>query len=121
MTWPIIENFHDYLYSAPTFVVYSDNNLLTFVLTSAKLNATGCRWVAELTDFHFTIKYHHGKESIDADSLFKMPLDIGTMMKQCRVFCAKWGIKEWRGQRHLLETDSSGQKLNILLLRVVTV
>lgn len=82
MTWPIIENFHDYLYYAPTFVVYSDNNPLTFVLTSAKLNVTGCRWVAELTDFHFTIKYHPGKD-VDADSLSKMPLDIGTMMEQC--------------------------------------
>lgn len=64
-------------------LVYSDNNPLTYVLTSAKLNATGGRWVAELADFHFTIKYRPGKENIDADSLSRMPLDIETIMEQC--------------------------------------
>ncbi len=57
LKWAVTEKFRDYLYYAPTFTVYSDNNPLTYVLTSAKLNATGCRWVAELADFHFNIKY----------------------------------------------------------------
>ncbi len=83
MKWSVTEKFRDYLYYAPTFTVYSDNNPLTYVLTSAKLNATGCRWVAELADFHFTIKYRPGKDNIDADSLSRMPLDIETMMEQC--------------------------------------
>lgn len=83
MKWSITEKFHDYLYYAPTFTVYSDNNPLTYVLTSAKLNATGCRWVAELADFTFTIKYRSGKDNVDADSLSRMPLDIETMMAQC--------------------------------------
>ncbi len=39
--------------------------------------------MAELADFHFTIKYHPGKDNIDADSLSRMPLDIETMMEQC--------------------------------------
>ncbi len=83
LKWSVTEKFRDYLYYAPTFTVYSDNNPLTYVLTSAKLNATGCRWVAELADFHFTIKYRPGKDNIDADSLSRMPLDIETMMEQC--------------------------------------
>lgn len=83
LKWSITEKFRDYLYYAPTFTVYSDNNPLTYVLTSAKLNATGSRWVAELADFHFTIKYRPGKENIDADSLSRMPLEVGTMMEQC--------------------------------------
>ncbi len=83
MKWSVTEKFRDYLYYAPTFTVYSDNNPLTYVLTSAKLNATGCRWVAELADFHFTIKYHPGKDNIDADSLSRMPLDIETTIEQC--------------------------------------
>ncbi|KAK3525684.1 hypothetical protein QTP70_004904 [Hemibagrus guttatus] len=57
LKWAITEKFRDYLYYAPTFTVFSDNNPLTYVLTSAKLNATGCRWVSELADFHFTIRY----------------------------------------------------------------
>ena len=83
LKWAITEKFRDYLYYAPFFTVYSDNNPLTYVLSTAKLNATMCRWVAELADFHFTIKYRPGKENIDADSLSRMPLDVETFMKEC--------------------------------------
>ena len=40
LKWAVTEQFRDYLYYAPEFVVYTDNNPLTYVLTSAKLNAT---------------------------------------------------------------------------------
>ncbi|KAL1267687.1 hypothetical protein QQF64_033050 [Cirrhinus molitorella] len=83
LKWSITEKFCDYLYYAPTFTVYSDNNPLTYVLSTAKLNATGCRWVAELADFHFTIRYRPGRENIDADTLSRLPLDMVTMMKEC--------------------------------------
>lgn len=71
------------LYYAPSFIVFSDNNPLTYIMSSAKLNATGCRWVAELSDYNFTIRYRPGKENIDADSLSRMPLNIEEMMEQC--------------------------------------
>ncbi|KAL6485753.1 hypothetical protein MHYP_G00051450 [Metynnis hypsauchen] len=83
LKWAVTEKFRDYLYYAPTFTAFSDNNPLTYVLSSAKLNATGCRWVAELADFHFTIRYRPGKENVDADSLSRMPTDIETVMKEC--------------------------------------
>lgn len=83
LKWAVTEKFRDYLYYAPTFTVFTDNNPLTYVLSSAKLNATGCRWVAELADFHFTIRYRPGKENVDADSLSRMPLNIDMMMEQC--------------------------------------
>ena len=38
LKWAIIERFRDYLYYAPEFTVYTDNNPLTYVPTSAKLN-----------------------------------------------------------------------------------
>lgn len=63
--------------------VYTDNNPLTYVLSTAKLNATGCRWVAELADFHITIKYRPGRENTDADTLSRMPVDIETLMEEC--------------------------------------
>ena len=37
------DQFRDYLYYAPEFTVYTDNNPLTYILTSAKLNATSLR------------------------------------------------------------------------------
>lgn len=61
--------------TSASFVVYTDNNPLTYVFTTAKLNATGHRWVAELADYNFTIHYRPGKNNADADGLSWMPLD----------------------------------------------
>lgn len=83
LKWAICERFRDYLYHAPHFVVYTDNNPLTYILTTAKLNATGHRWVGELSEFDFSIKYRPGKSNADADGLSRMPLDINAFMKQC--------------------------------------
>uniref|UniRef100_A0AAY4BQW0 Gypsy retrotransposon integrase-like protein 1 n=1 Tax=Denticeps clupeoides TaxID=299321 RepID=A0AAY4BQW0_9TELE len=83
MKWAICEKFRDYLYYSPPFTVYTDNNPLTYVLTTAKLNATTHRWVAELADFQFTIKYRPGKANRDADGLSRMPIDMEGYMQAC--------------------------------------
>lgn len=83
LKWAICERFRDYLFHTPHFEVYTDNNPLTYILTTAKLNATGHRWVAELVDFNFTIKYRPGRCNADADGLSRMPLDIGQYMQLC--------------------------------------
>ena len=43
LKWAVTDKFHDYLYGN-TFTVCTDNNPLTYVLSSAKLDATGHRW-----------------------------------------------------------------------------
>lgn len=83
LKWAICEHFRDYLYHAPSFVVYTDNNPLTYVLTTVKLNATGHRWVAELVDYNFSIRYRRGKSNSDADGLSRKPLDIEDYMHSC--------------------------------------
>ena len=40
LKWSVTERFHEYLYGGH-FEVYTDNNPLTYVLTTAKLDATG--------------------------------------------------------------------------------
>ena len=56
LKWAVTERFADYLrYGTEPFTVYTDNNPMTYVLTSAKLNATGLRWVADLAEFYFII------------------------------------------------------------------
>ena len=72
LKWAITDQFHKYLYGG-TFEVHSDNNPLTYVLTTAKLDATGQRWVASLANYNFTITYHSGKHSVDADALSRVP------------------------------------------------
>ena len=53
LKWAVTEKFHDYLYGTK-FKAVTDNNPLTYILTSAKLDATGQRWVAALSSYNFT-------------------------------------------------------------------
>ena len=75
LKWSITETFLDYLYYANEFTVYSDNNPLSYVMNAAKLNATGMRWVSELADFNFKVKYKPGKTSQDCDYLLRNPVE----------------------------------------------
>ena len=54
LKWTITEQFHVYLHSS-TFVLNMDNNPLTYILISAKLDATGHCWVASLADYKFVL------------------------------------------------------------------
>ena len=83
LKWALSEKFRDYLFYAPHFVVYTDNNPLTYVMSTAKLNAVGHRWVGELADFRFEVKYRPGKANIDADTLSRLPLDIDSYLDSC--------------------------------------
>ncbi|KYO29203.1 hypothetical protein Y1Q_0009972 [Alligator mississippiensis] len=49
LKWAVTEKFRDHLYGT-TFQVWTDNNPLTYILTSAKLDGTGLLWVAALAD-----------------------------------------------------------------------
>ncbi|TKS65786.1 Retrovirus-related Pol polyprotein [Collichthys lucidus] len=74
LKWSIVEKFHDYLYGN-AFTVITDNNPLTYVLKSAKLDAASYRWLAALSTFDFNIKYRAGKSNQDADGLSRRPHD----------------------------------------------
>ena len=68
MKLAIADKFHEYLYGSE-FQVNTDNNPLTYVLTTAKLDATGHKWVAILSNYTFSIIYKQGKGHHDADAL----------------------------------------------------
>ena len=78
----------NYLYGSQ-FRVYTDNNPLTYVLTTAKLDATGHRWLAALSNYTFSIIYKPGKGHKDADALSRirwpeaMELDSQTVHAVC--------------------------------------
>ena len=69
LKWAICEKFHEYLYGNTPFEVYTDNSPLTYVLTTAKLNTCGQRWVAKLANYNFTIQNRSGKSNVEADAL----------------------------------------------------
>ena len=64
LKWAVCEKFHDYLYGTE-FTVLTDNNPLTYVLTSAKLDAAG--------QYRFEVKYRPGNTNQDADGLSRRP------------------------------------------------
>ena len=68
LKWAVTDKFHDYLYGSK-FEALTDNNPLTYVLTSAKLDATGQRWVAALSSYNFSLTYRSGINNKDADGL----------------------------------------------------
>ena len=68
LKWAIHEQFHEYLYGS-IFEVYTDNNPLMYIMTTAKLDATTQRWVAALASYMFKVFYQSGKQNIEADAL----------------------------------------------------
>ena len=79
LKWAITDRFHEYLYGHQ-FDVYTDNNPLTYILTSTKLDATGQRWVAFLTNYDFRIFYKTSKTNVEADALSHIPRSEHTMI-----------------------------------------
>ena len=71
LKWAITDKFHEYLYEAE-FQMSTDNNPLAYVLMTAKLDATGHRWVAALSNYTFSILYKPGKANRDADALSRI-------------------------------------------------
>ena len=78
LKWSVTERFHEYLYGGH-FHVYMDNNPLTYILTTAKLDATGQRWVASLANYNFKIFYRSGKLNVEADALLRIPWENAQM------------------------------------------
>ena len=65
------ECFHEYLYGG-TFDAFTDNNPLTYVLTTVKLDATTQCWVASLANYNFKTFYKSGKQNVEVDALSRI-------------------------------------------------
>ena len=76
LKWAITEQFHEYLSpygkNRNEFIVRTDNNPLTYIFSSANLDAAGQRWVAHLASYNFSLEYQKGKDNTVADFLSRM-------------------------------------------------
>ena len=76
LKWAITEQFHEYLSlygkNRNEFVVRTDNNPLTYIFSSANLDAAGQRWVARLASYNFSLEYQKGKDNTVANFLSQM-------------------------------------------------
>ena len=82
LKWAVTEQFKEYLYSKP-FTVRTDNNPLTYILTTPNLDACGHRWVSSLARYTFKIEYLKGTDNKVGDvlSCIETHLDDDTMKK----------------------------------------
>ena len=76
LKWVVTEQFHEYLSpygkNRNKFVVHTDNNPLTYIFSSANLDAAGQHWVARLTSYNFSLEYQKGKDNTVANFLSRM-------------------------------------------------
>ena len=73
LKWVVTEQFHEYLLpygkNRNEFVVCTDNNPLTYIFSSASLDAAGQRCIACLASYNFSLEYQKGKDNTVADFL----------------------------------------------------
>ena len=76
LKWAVTEQFHEYLSpygkNRNEFVVQTDNNPLTYIFSSANLDAAGQQWVAHLASYNFSLEYQKGKDNTVANFLSQM-------------------------------------------------
>ena len=68
LKWAVTEHFKEYLLYQP-FLVNTDNNPLTYIMTTPNLDATGHQWVGALAKFNFQLEYQKGQDNAAADML----------------------------------------------------
>ena len=68
LKWAMTEQFREYLQYQP-FLIRTDNNPLTYVMTMPNLDTVGHRWVVAMARYNFEIKYIRGADNKVADAL----------------------------------------------------
>ena len=73
LRWSVTEHFKEYLAYVPC-TVHTDNNPLTYVMTTPNLDATRHRWVGALAFYEFSLEYQKGSDNTAADVLSQVPI-----------------------------------------------
>ena len=76
LKWAITEHFKEYLLYWP-FLVRTDNNPLTYIMTTPNLDATGHWWVGALARFNFQLEYQKGRNNTVVDALSQITTHFG--------------------------------------------
>ena len=72
LKWIMTDQFKEYLRYKP-FTVCTDNNPLTYVMTTPNLDAIGHQWVVALAGYNMTIEYLKGADNKIVDILSRAP------------------------------------------------
>ena len=71
LKWAVTEHFKEYLLCQP-FLVKTDNNPLTYIMTRPNLDATSHQWVGAIVHFNFELEYQKGHDNTVADMLSRV-------------------------------------------------
>ena len=73
LKWVVMQHFKEYLPDQP-FLVRTDNNPLTYIMTTPSLNGTGHQLVGALARFNFQLEYQKGWDNTMADVLIQITI-----------------------------------------------
>ena len=73
LKWSVMEHFKEYLVYV-LFVVKTNDNPLTYVLTTPNLDTTRHCWVGALASYKFCLKYQKGVDNGATDALSQVPV-----------------------------------------------
>ena len=83
LKWAIMEHFKD-----------TNNNPLTYIMTTPNLDATGHQWVGALAKFNFQLEYQKGKDNTMADALSQITTCLGSEAVQAILDGATLGTSQ---------------------------
>ena len=72
LKWAVTDQFKEYLQYRP-FTMRTDNNPLTYVMTTPNLDVIGDQWVAAMAGYNMTIEYLKGTDNKVADLMSRVP------------------------------------------------
>ena len=90
LKWAVTEQFHECLQYQP-FTVWTDNNPLTYILTTPNLDALGHRWVAALARYNMKLEYLKGSDNKVAGALSHTPEKLDEETVRELLNCARIG------------------------------
>ncbi len=106
LKWAITEKFQEYLYGGCPFEVWTDNNPLTYLLTTAKLDATGHCWVGHLANYNLSLKYIKGNTNVVTDALSRVEVQLDPAMVSATLVGAVIRLDEYAKVDSIDNTDT---------------
>ena len=98
--------------AVPTLLVKTDNNPLTYIMTTPNLDATGHQWVSALAKYDFWLEYQKGQDNAVADALSWVTSHLGPEAVQAILDGATVGTSQ-RAEREnpaIIEGDQQLEK-----------
>ena len=110
LKWAVMEHFKECLLYQ-LFLVKTDNNPLTYIMTTPSLDATVHQWVGALAKFNFQLEYQKGWDNAVADVLSRITTHLGPEAVQAILDGATIGTSQRVDEDPaVIEGDQQGEK-----------